>query len=181
LDRSLGKSTDRTLDELIEVQPRSGRRLTAWRLQAARLALLRDIPSQLSEAEDLLEALRAAGRTGLAIHVGARAAHLATAIHMHDAAARHARRTLEIFGKFHPDDIYPGEVLYLCWNALEQAGAPEAGAAFERAIGWVRATAADQVPAEFRDSFLYRNPVNRDLLARAAQLKQLPSVDASPV
>jgi hypothetical protein len=35
---------------------------------------------------------------------------------------------------------------------------------------WVLRTARDEVPEPFRDSFLHRNPVNRELLAVAARL-----------
>jgi hypothetical protein len=37
-----------------------------------------------------------------------------------------------------------------------------------RGAQWVAQTASDHVAPEFRDSFLHRNPVHRDLLAASA-------------
>ncbi len=39
--------------------------------------------------------------------------------------------------------------------------------ALDDAVDWVRRRALPQVPAPFIDSFLHRNPVNRELLALA--------------
>jgi hypothetical protein len=39
-----------------------------------------------------------------------------------------------------------------------------------RGAQWLQRTAADEVPSEFRDSFLHRNPVNRELLVLATRL-----------
>ena len=59
-------------------------------------------------------------------------------------------------------------------DVLVQALAPvapaEARHALDQALQWVQDTARRQVPAEFRDSFLHRNPANRELLALAARL-----------
>ena len=66
-----------------------------------------------------------------------------------------------------------GELATLA-DVLVQALAPvapaEARHALDQALQWVQDTARRQVPSEFRDSFLHRNPANRELLALAARL-----------
>jgi hypothetical protein len=47
--------------------------------------------------------------------------------------------------------------------------AEDAADAYARGAQWVEQTASDHVAPEFRDSFLHRNPIHRDLLAAAAR------------
>lgn len=42
----------------------------------------------------------------------------------------------------------------------------------QQAAGWIRQRLVESVPAEFHDSFLQRNPVNRELLALAQRLRR---------
>jgi hypothetical protein len=69
-----------------------------------------------------------------------------------------------------PNYSYRAEV----WLVAARALADEDPDAQRRLIGqaarWVTETAQQRVPAEFRDSFLHRNPVNRELLALASRL-----------
>ncbi|MGZ5185489.1 MAG: ATP-binding protein [Caldimonas sp.] len=48
------------------------------------------------------------------------------------------------------------------WQALDRPD--QAASQTERAAAWLARHAHDSVPAEFRDSFLHRNPVHRELL-----------------
>ena len=58
-----------------------------------------------------------------------------------------------------------------CGRALAAAGdSAHAGAVLARGSAWLRATAAEQVPEPFRDSFLQRNPVNRELITLASRV-----------
>jgi hypothetical protein len=51
-------------------------------------------------------------------------------------------------------------------KALRAAGRlPEAAAEAQRGVAWLSLHARQCVPIEFRDSFLHRNPVHRELLA----------------
>jgi DNA-binding SARP family transcriptional activator len=64
----------------------------------------------------------------------------------------------------------PWTTLFLA-QALRRAGADGAAARIARhGKSWVERVARETLPAEFRDSFLHRNPINRELLALAARL-----------
>ncbi len=73
-----------------------------------------------------------------------------------------------------PHDLYRPEAWWILHRAFEQAGdRPAALDTLARAVQWIRDTALPNVPDEFRDGFLHRNPVNRAVLAAASRL--LPS------
>ena len=86
-----------------------------------------------------------------------------------DKAAGHARAAMTLSQSYSPDDMYIGEIWLAAWHALHAVGDPEAEAVLAHAAAWVRKTAETTVPAEFRDSFLNRNPVNLELLRIAAR------------
>jgi DNA-binding SARP family transcriptional activator/tetratricopeptide (TPR) repeat protein len=169
LDWQLGKAAGGELDALIAAQPARGRLLSRWRLQAVRLALPGDARAQLKEAEEMLPALAAAGRIGLLICVHTRAAQLAKKIGEATVAAEHARRALALLRTREPDSLYPGEVWLAAFHALREAAPDEAAQALANGVTWVRDTAQKRVPEQFRDSFLHRNPVNRELLTSATR------------
>jgi hypothetical protein len=57
-------------------------------------------------------------------------------------------------------------------RALLAAGRREdAAEVVAEAVAAIERIARDDVPAEFRDSLLHRNPVNRELLTLATRLK----------
>ena len=67
--------------------------------------------------------------------------------------------------------IYAPEYWWGLHRAFDAAGeAPAAREALARGRDWILETALPNVPAEFRDSFLHRNPLNRDLLAAARRV-----------
>ena len=64
-----------------------------------------------------------------------------------------------------PDFVYTPEAWLVAGQALHAAGdGPASQAALAAGRHWVQAQALPQVPAPFIDSFLHRNPVNRELL-----------------
>ncbi len=70
----------------------------------------------------------------------------------------------------HPADTYHPEAWWIAVRAFDAlADTPAADAALGVAFEWVAERALPHVPPAFRDSFLQRNPVNRDLLAAAAR------------
>jgi tetratricopeptide (TPR) repeat protein len=78
-----------------------------------------------------------------------------------------------------PADIYPPEAwwtLHRAWIALSEEA--RADAMLARAYDWTVARALPQVPAAFRDSFLHRNAINRDLIAAAGRRLALRVADA---
>jgi hypothetical protein len=97
-------------------------------------------------------------------------ARSALALQRHGEAADAARALLELLHQGHaPDFVYGPEAWLVAARALAVGGdARAARAAWTSGQVWVRQQALPQVPAPFIDSFLHRNPVNRELLATAA-------------
>jgi tetratricopeptide (TPR) repeat protein len=76
------------------------------------------------------------------------------------------------FNGVKPADLYFGQTFLVAFQALSAAGAPVAArAALEAGVAWVREQALPNVPAEYRDSFLERNPANRALLTAATRTR----------
>lgn len=87
-----------------------------------------------------------------------------------DAASTEARAALARLNERRPVDMYLPECWWIGWQALEAAGAgDEARAALAQAVAWINNQALTNVPAEFRDGFLNRNPVNRAILTAAGR------------
>ncbi|HTT13920.1 MAG TPA: AAA family ATPase [Burkholderiaceae bacterium] len=173
LARAQGQQAGSSLSTLIEGYPLRGRQLVRWRMQAIDLAGRDADPSGLEQALQLVHDVTAATRTGLAIHAHARVAAAARRQRRADLARHHARAALALMRDHEPDDIYPGEVVQIAVAALREGDAAdvdEARAALRRIIDWIRRTAEERVPAEYRDSFLARNPANRELLTSASRL-----------
>ena len=84
----------------------------------------------------------------------------------HDQAASHAREALRRLRDTSPTTLYRGEVWLAAAQALEVTAPQERAQVLQTASQWVRETAYHRVPEEFCDSFLHRNPVNRELLAQ---------------
>ena len=82
-------------------------------------------------------------------------------------AAAHAIEALSLWPEHGPDGFYIGEIWLAVAESLKAGGDPRAEAVVDTAAGWIARAARAHVPAEFRDSFLSRNPYNRALLALA--------------
>jgi DNA-binding SARP family transcriptional activator len=83
-------------------------------------------------------------------------------------AAQAMRGLVERMGEVQPQDLYFGEAWWIAAQVFDANGdGDEALMALARGAQWVRRVALPQVPEEFRDSFLQRNPSNRALLAAA--------------
>lgn len=81
-------------------------------------------------------------------------------------AAVAARTALADMAQVPPADLYPGEAWWIAARAFDAAGdGDDALMALSHGARWIRRVALPQVPDEFVDSFLHRNPSNRDLLA----------------
>lgn len=83
------------------------------------------------------------------------------------AAAAHARAALALWAQVEPSTLYRARVWLAAARALVAAEPGEHRRLIRQAARWVNETAQQRVPAEFRDSFLHRNRVNRELLAMA--------------
>lgn len=87
-----------------------------------------------------------------------------------DLARGHALQALALSGEAISASGYRAELWLHCAHVLLAAGDHDRGIAVLReGVQWVRATARDQVPPEFVDGFLRRNPVNAQLLALAGR------------
>jgi len=108
------------------------------------------------------------GYAGVALAGRIRAARFARLAGQTDQARQWARAALDTPPDIEPDDLYRGELWLQAALALRAGGAKAAARdAADIGANWVRQRAQAQVPAPFRDSFVHRNPVNRDLLALA--------------
>lgn len=85
------------------------------------------------------------------------------------AALPRVRIALALAESYRPEFVYFAEIGQVAHEVLRSNG--ENGDAILRStVDWIQHTAAHHVPAEFRDSFMHRNPVNRDLLAAASRI-----------
>lgn len=85
-------------------------------------------------------------------------------------AAALAREVTAEWHACRPADLEWPEALWTAYQALRDAGDAEtASALLKEAVDWITNIARSHVPAPFRDSFLQRNLVNRDVLAEAAR------------
>ena len=68
--------------------------------------------------------------------------------------------------------FYPLDPWWHCARVFEATGAAAAAAeVVRRSKEWIEAALASEIAAEFRDSFLHRNPVNRELLGLASRTR----------
>jgi hypothetical protein len=80
------------------------------------------------------------------------------------AAARRSSEDVE------PNDLYRGELWLAAVGVARATGrADEAAAQARQAAAEIRRIADSELPAELRDGFLHRNPVNRELLTLATR------------
>jgi hypothetical protein len=128
------------------------------------------------KAMELAISVRAAalgqGMAGMVLDADVRASQAARRGGDVEAAAHHARAALALFGEVEPYALYRAEVWLAAAQALHDAADARADAVIDEAALWIRETAARRVPAEFRDGFVERNPVNRELLGLAARLRR---------
>ena len=146
------------------------RALMRHRLALARCVVLEPAEA-LATAGEVLDAATAANRPGLAAAARARMCQAALKLGHASEAARHARHLAALDAHTGSDDLYRGEIWLTAVRALMPVDPGQAQTLLLAAVQWVRERAAHHVPESTRDSFLNRNPVNRDLLALAARLK----------
>ena len=96
------------------------------------------------------------------------------------AALPSARIALAMTETHRPDFLYFPVVGQVAHAVLMHNG--ESGDAVLRStVDWIQKTAAHEVPAEFRDSFLHRNPVNAALLAAATRMQPALAAPQPPL
>ena len=127
-----------------------------------------DAQVTLQRCDDALQLARQLEFAGVAMKAGLRRAQaLSRAGHTHDAALA-MRELVEQMAHVQPADMYVGEAWWIAAQVFDANGDGDHSLlALARGAQWVRRVALPNVPEEFRDSFLQRNPVNRALLAAA--------------
>jgi DNA-binding SARP family transcriptional activator len=151
--------------------------LSARESVTLQLASLRGTAGDLDAVFAVGAAARANGRDGTALAADLRAADLAARLGMLHAAAIHADRGRAVLATDRDSDeavtatdLSDAEGWLMLGRTYATAGrAEDAADAYARGAQWVVQTASDHVAPEFRDSFLRRNPIHRDLLAAAAR------------
>ena len=105
-------------------------------------------------------------RHGVALSGHVRAAACALALDAPARALPHVEAALRLARRYLPDSFYLPEMWLVAARTSttlgRDAAARKAGA---EGRAWVERAHDTQVPAEFRESFLRRNPVNSELLA----------------
>ncbi len=164
IDRALGRrperSLERTLEELGDRDPLIGM------LGRLEITLTMEPAEGAAACADMIE--EAESREQLAVGMRARVLrvrHRAKGVGL-DAAE--VDDLVDRLRRFHPADTYLAEAWWIASGAFDALARRDAAdAALRDGFEWIAQRALPQVPAEFRDSFLNRNPVNRDLLAAA--------------
>lgn len=106
--------------------------------------------------------------TALAAHV--RAAHCALAQSAAGRALPHVEAALRLAPEYDTDSLYRGELWWVAYRVYTASHDPAAARRMlAEGCEWVQAIAREHVPAEFRDGFLHRNPVNRGLLTERSR------------
>jgi tetratricopeptide (TPR) repeat protein len=170
IDRALGQPGSR--GALLEAQ----QPLTAGDDPHPRMHLALDLaqlqPEPVQAAQDCAEVERWAASlefAGVALKARVRRAQALARAGQSGPAAEAMREVIAgIDAGVQPADLYLGEAWWIAAQVFDADGAgDEALLALARGAQWVRRVALPQVPDEFRDSFLQRNPSNRALLAAA--------------
>ena len=164
-----------------ELLPRQGLGVQRATLELDCALTLEPHPA-LELATHLAEEAQARGHLGVALAAHARAARFATAIDP-ACAVQHADRALDYVARgITLNSQYCGEVDLAAWSALRAVGDPRGDDVLRAAVDRIRRTAVEQVPAEFRESFLTRNVINRALLTAATRpyLKAASATPAGP-
>lgn len=117
-------------------------------------------------------------RYGVALAGHVRAAACALAQGAPARAFPHVDAALHLARHYLPDSFYLAELWLVAAQALEALGRDgDARRTAAEGLDWMTRVHDAQVPAQFRASFLERNPVNRELLALNARLRR---ADALP-
>ena len=110
-------------------------------------------------------------RLGVALAGHVRAAACALAQAAPRRAWPHVEAALHLAGDRQPDSFYLPELWLVAAQVHQALGrGQDASNACQHGLRWVHQVADQHMPEGFRDSFLHRNPINRELQALAAKL-----------
>jgi tetratricopeptide (TPR) repeat protein len=170
LRQRLGQPARDCFEQALRVAPPTGRPLTYMHASLC-LAELDGGDAGYSRAIEIDRQALAGEFTGMRVVAQAALTRIALADRAPQRAALHAREAIWLLAQADPDETYRGDIWLAAYRALVAVGDPHADDVMNSAVTWITQVAQQAVPTEFRDGFLNRNPVNRDLLTMATRLR----------
>lgn len=171
LERYQGRPMRPVLEEALKAADQVARReRMRW---AAQLRLCAEINADeaVETAERICAEAQARGIWSTALPALAQWADALRRAGRASEAAERAARLVETLQSRSPVALYAPEYRWIAHRAFAAAGdAAAAREALQHALHWIETTALPNVPAEFRDSFLNRNPINRAVVAASRRL-----------
>jgi hypothetical protein len=140
--------------------------LSAWRIQASH----GDDGEAVSAARQGAEFTSTNGMCGQQLVFQALLAQRLAKLGDAAQAVWLAKDSWRLMAEACPGLTYRGVVWHALIDVLEPHDATLGRIIVHSAADWIFRTAAERVPAPFRESFLHRNPANAFLLARARKL-----------
>lgn len=133
-------------------------------------ALVQPADDALTSVRKVLARAETLGHAGSVLAAQTRLAQLSLAQGDAGAALEALAAVRQSPEEVEPNDLYRGEAWLAAVRVLRAAGRTDEAAAQSRlAAAEIRRIAASELPAELRDGFLHRNPVNRELLTLATR------------
>ncbi|MCG3189465.1 MAG: hypothetical protein LKCHEGNO_01846 [Burkholderiaceae bacterium] len=167
IDRALGHPADEQLHNALAT-------LTSGDDPHVRMQLMIDAAEHpdpqtaLQRCDEVLQMAHQLEFAGVAMKARLRRAQAQARAGQTREAALAMRELIDQLDTVQPADMYLGEAWWIAAQVFDANGDGDHSLlALARGAQWVRRVALPNVPAEFRDSFLQRNPVNRALLAAA--------------
>jgi DNA-binding SARP family transcriptional activator len=150
----------------------SGERRMYFQFQLTDL-LLRPHKNRFKTAQKILQEAEAEKIPGTQIAAHTRYAQILLTLDRPEHALQHTEEAQGLLASFDSNHVRRNEVLLTHQRALEANHHPDAPAHLERTLSWLLEVADNNVPSEYRQSFLERNPHNAAILelARNAGLK----------
>ena len=167
IDRALGHAAPERLQFALDVLDRANDPHVRMHVMLE-LAEQNDAAAAMERCDEVLRMARQLEFGGVAMKASLLRAHAQSrAGHTAEAAAA-MRELVADMPRVPPADLYRGQAWWLAAQVFDAAGdSAQALMALAQGTDWVRRVALPNVPEEFRDSFLSRNPANRALLAAA--------------
>jgi DNA-binding SARP family transcriptional activator len=124
-----------------------------------------------ARCDALIDRCQAGGAAGLEAPLRALRAQLLLDVGERERAREAAIEALPLMNEGRMAARLPSAALWLARALLGADRRNEAAVSIRAGVDWLHRTADEQVPPEFRDSFLNRHPVNRELLTLATRLQ----------